>query len=63
MPRIAEIKEIDGELWVRIPKPMFSENSSVTLYSAGEVHDLRQQAYEDAISAIRQIARDLSVLQ
>lgn len=54
MPRIAELKEIDGGLWARIPSEMFAgDNGSVSLLYPSEIEAIRQKAFEECFEAIR----------
>lgn len=41
MPRILEIKEIDGDIWVKVPFKDYEAEGGVHLYSATEMksHD------------------------
>lgn len=53
MPKIAEIREIDGELWVRIGK-LEDHQSGIAIWSPGEQESYTKEAYdsgwEDAIN-------------
>jgi len=56
MPRIAEIKEIDGDIWCRIGKPGQSGSSSVTLWTTEEKEAFYQSAFNDGIESIKEPA-------
>ncbi len=36
MPKIAELKEIDGQLWARIPSSLLGQDESITLWMESE---------------------------
>jgi len=54
MPKIAEIKVIDNEIWVRIGtiNGMFPETGSVSIYTEDELWDIKQGV---ALHCIKQI--------
>jgi hypothetical protein len=49
MPKILEMKMIDGELWCRVPEQDMipHEEGSVSLYYPQEITDLQLQAVKD----------------
>lgn len=54
MPRIAELREIDGQLWVRIPAAAltFGEEKSVSLWTESEKESALKAERERCIYAI-----------
>jgi len=50
MPKILEMKEIDGEVWVRVGKPP-DFPSGVALWTPDEQSRLKRLSWNDAIEA------------
>ena len=57
MPQIAEMKEIDGDLWVRIPRNAFKENDgAITIFSDEEIRRIKFNAVQGAVRALSEWA-------
>lgn len=54
MPKIAEIREIDGEVWVRIGKAGEFENG-ITLWTPEEVERKYEEGVRDGISKLNSV--------
>lgn len=52
MPRIAELREIDGQIWVRVDIDLKSEDQPVYLWTESEQSENRNRLLEDACAAI-----------
>jgi len=61
MPKIAEIKEIDGDIWCRIGKPWQSGSSSITLWTTEEKEAFYQSAFDDGVESTKETAPPSSV--
>ena len=51
MPQIAEMKEIDGDLWVRIGRHQMANGTAITLYTESEIRALKAGAVQNALRA------------
>ena len=57
MPQIAELKEIDGQLWARISFPRQSGDKSVTLWRESEKKAALAAERERCMHAIMELGR------
>jgi hypothetical protein len=51
MPRLCQLKEIDGALWARLD--IDYDGGSVSLYTPIEIKQMKDQVIKDVISALR----------
>lgn len=55
MPRILELKNIDGQMWARLDLDLNSEDQPVTLWTASEVRETTNRLLDEAIGAIKEL--------
>lgn len=55
MPKIVEIKRIDGDIWVKIdPLILNTEVGSISLYTPEEIEHIKRCSVEDVLEAAAQ---------
>ncbi len=55
MPRILELKEIDGAMWCRLEVDLLSEDQPITLWTQSEVREMTNRLLDEAIGAIKEL--------
>lgn len=61
MPRILEVRDIDGELWVRVGKPE-DFLSGVTLWTLTEKKDFRNSVLKHAVQVAEETFRERNIV-
>ena len=56
MPRIMQIKEIDGELWARVDIDTDADVSPIHLWTDQEARDAKDAAVRDAFRMLAEVA-------
>jgi hypothetical protein len=52
MPQIAEMREIDGELWVKVERATFKSHDAMQILSSQEIQQLRLATYREVGEAV-----------
>jgi len=60
MPRIAELREIDGDIWARIPRDLIKSTGSISLMTPEEINEIKRVAYHTAVSAMDEALEKIS---
>lgn len=60
MPKILEMRRIDGDLWVKIDDPSFGEHGPVQLLSEQEIEQMRITTLREAAQLVTNAADKLA---
>lgn len=58
MPKIAELKKIDGHLWARIPDFLFEQGKTVFLWTESEKKDVLTAERNRVVYAIEKLRNE-----